>query len=113
MILLQQLQVDPGLAVKAVKKGLGHKIAQVFITLPVFAQEHQVIALVVDAVGPVRHPAGGYIHFAADDGLDPCRLGGFVEVNAAVHHSVVCNGHGSLAQLLDPVHHGIDAAGTV
>ena len=113
MILLQQLQVDPGLAVKAVKKGLGNKIAQVFITLSVFAQEHQVIALVVDAVGPVRHPAGGYIHFAADDGLDPCRLGGFVEVDAAVHHSVVRNGHGSLAQLLDPVHHGINAAGTV
>ena len=95
------------------KKGLGHKIAQVFIALPVFAQEHQVIALVVDAVGPVRHPAWGHIHFAADDGLDPCRLGGLVEVNAAVHDSVVRNGHGSLAQLLDPVHHGIDAAGTV
>ena len=37
MVLLQQLQVDPRLAVKAVEKGLGHKIAQIFIALSVFA----------------------------------------------------------------------------
>ena len=62
---------------------------------------------------PVGAAPGGHIHLTADDGLDALRLAGFVEVHHTVHHAVVRNGHGGLAQLLHPLHQQGDAAGPV
>ena len=54
-----------------------------------------------------------HIHLTADDGLDPLRLAGPVEVNGAVHTAVVRDGHSGLAQLLDTLGQALDAAGAV
>ena len=113
MMLRKQLQIHPGLAVKAVDKGFRHQIAQVFVALPVFAQQHQMVGVVVQPVHLVRHAPPGNVDLAADDGLDPGGLGGFVEIDAAVHDPVVGDGNGGLAQLLHPVHQAVDAAGPV
>ena len=69
--------------------------------------------LVVNAVDLVETGPGGYIDFTADDGLDPGGLGGFVEVDNAVHDPVVRDGHGALPQLLYTVHQLPDKAGAV
>ena len=71
------------------------------------------VGVVVQPVNPVLHPAAGHIHLTADDGLDPGGLGGLVEIDAAIHDAVVGNGHRRLAQLLHPVHQGVNAAGAV
>ena len=113
MVGLQQLQVHSWFAVKSMQKGLGNQVAQVFVARSVFAQQHQMIGVIVNAVHAVRHPAAGHIDLAPDNRLDPGGLGGLVEINAAVHNAVVRQGNGALAQLLYPVHHAVNAAGSI
>ena len=113
VVLLQQGQVYSGLAVKAMDKGLGNQIAQVFIALPVLAQQHQMIGVVVLAVNPVGHAPAGNVDLAADDGLDARGLGSFIKIDTAVHDPVVGDGHGGLPDLLHPIHQAVDPAGTV
>ena len=111
--LAQQLQVNAGLAVKSVEEGLRHHVAQVLIALAIFAQQHQMIGVVVDAMHPVGHFPPGNIHLAPDDGLDARRLCCLVEINAAIHHAVVGDGNAVLPQFLHPLHHAVNAARTV
>ena len=59
MVPLQQLQVHPGLSVEAVQKGLRHQIAQVLVALLIFAQQNQVVGVIVQSVNPVRHFSAG------------------------------------------------------
>ena len=113
MVLFQQLQIHSGLAVKTIGKGLRHQQAQILITLAVPAQQHQMIGVIVQAVDPVCHAAACHIHLTADNGLDACSLGGLIKIDTAIHDAMIRNGNGSLAQLLDPVHHAANAAGTV
>ena len=113
MALLQQLQIDAGLSVEAMQKGFRNHVAQVLIALLVFAEQDKVVAFLIQAVNLVCHSPGGHIDLAADDGLDPRCLGSFVKINAAVHDTVIGQGHGGLPQLLYPVHKAVDAAGAV
>ena len=110
---LQQFHIHPGLAVKSMQKGLRNQIAQVFVACSVFAQQHQMVGVVVNTVNTVRHPAASQIDLAPDNGLDPGGLGGLVKINAAVHHTVIRQGNGTLAQLFHPVHHAVNAAGSI
>ena len=71
------------------------------------------IRIIVDLMDTISHGATGQVHFAADNGLDAgsfCRL---IKVDTAVHDTVVGNGNGGLAKLLDTVHHALNAASTV
>ena len=113
MVLFKQLQIHTGLAVEAVDKSLGHHQAEILIALAVLAQQHQMVGVVIDAVDPVCHGAAGNIDLTADDGLDASGFGCFVEVDTAIHNAVVSDGHGGLAQFLDPIHQPVDAAGAV
>ena len=112
-MLPQQVQIHTGLDIKTVQKALGDQIAEVFIARLVFAQQHQVLCLVVHAVNTVSHGAGRHIDLAADDGLDARRLGRAVKVNDAVHDAVVRDRHGGLSQLGSPFDQLSDAAGAV
>ena len=113
MVLLQQCQIHTGFAIKAVDKCLGHHAAQIFIALPVFAQKQQVIAVIVDPMYPVGHRPSGHIDLTADNRFDPRCLGCFIEINTAIHNTVIGNGNRILPQLFDPIHHAVNAAGTV
>ena len=113
MVLFQQRNIHTRLSVKAVHKGFGHQKTQILIALAIFAQQHQVIGIVVYAVDPVAHSPAGHIDLAADDRLYAGSLGSLIKVDTAVHNAVVGNGNSALAQFLDPIHYGIDAASTV
>ena len=113
VVLLEQLKVDSGLAVKAVDKGFRHQIAEVFVPLTVFAQQHQMVGVVINSMNAVGHAPAGDVDLAADDGLDPGGFGGFIKVNTAVHHAVVGDGNSRLPQLLDPIHDAVNAARAV
>ena len=54
-----------------------------------------------------------YIDFAANDGLDPLRLAGAVEIDRTVHDTVVRNGTGSLSHVFDDFGQVLDSAGTI
>ncbi|MPM71495.1 hypothetical protein SDC9_118460 [bioreactor metagenome] len=109
----QQLQVHPGLAVKALGKAPADQRAEVVIPLPVAAQEHQVPRLVIQLVHLVQPAPGGDVDLAANDGLNPGGLGRLIEVDDPVHHAVVGDGHGGLTQLLNARDQAADAAGAV
>ena len=113
VVLLQQLEVHPGLVVKALGPGLAHHGGQVAVAGLVFAQEHQVAVFPVQLVDFIQPAPLGHVHLAADDGLDAPLFGGLVKVDDAVHTAVVGDGHGLLAQLLHPVQQLLDAAGPV
>ena len=109
----QQLQIHSGLSVKTFQIRLGNQVAEILIAGSVLTQQHQVVSFVIYAVDSVFHPPPGYIDLTADDGLDSCLFCLFIKVDTAIHHPMVCQGNGVLAQLLHPVHHGADAAGAV
>ena len=71
------------------------------------------VRVIINAMDAVFHFPAGQVNLTADDGLDSCSLGSFIEINAAIHDTVIRDRDGSLPQLLDPVHHAADAAGTI
>ena len=110
VVLLQQLQIHSGFAVKTIGKGLGNQIAQVLIALAVFTQQNKMIRLIIHAEYTVLHTASCNIDLAANDGLDTGILGSLIKIDTAIHNTVVCNGDGALTQFLDTVHHAVNAA---
>ena len=114
-MLPQQVQVDSGLDVKALQIALGHHVGQVAVALLVPAQEDQVVVVGVELMDLLKPgaPRGADVDLAADDGLDPRRLAGPVEVDHPVHAAVVGDGHRLLAQVLHPLHQLFDPAGAV
>ena len=113
MTLPQELQVHPGLSVEAFEISLGNQVAKIFVAGSVLAQQHKMVGFVIHAVDSVLHPPPGYINLTADDGLDSRLFCLFIKIDTAVHHPMIRQGDGILAQLLHPVHHGADAAGAV
>ncbi len=113
VVLPEQVHIDAGLDVKALREGHGHHIAQVAVALLVPAQQHQMPRRTVQLMDPVEPGAGGHVDLASNDGLHPRRLAGPVEVDDPVHHPMVGDGHGGLAQLLHPLHQLVDAARAV
>ena len=113
MALPQKVDIHSGLAVKALRKGLGDDVAKVFVTGAVFAEQHQVIWVIIDAVDPVFHPPPGNIDLTADNRLDTGFFRRLIKIDTTVHYAMVCNGNGGLSQFLYPIHHAADTARTV
>ena len=109
----QQVQVDAGLDIEPVHKGLAHQVRQVPVTGLVLTQQHQVPGLRVQLIGFVQPGPPGHIYLAPDDRMDALGLAGPVKVDGAVHNAVVRDGHRRLAQLLHQLRQVPDAAGTV
>ena len=113
VVFLQKFHIHAGLAVKTTGKCFGNQQTQIFVTLTVLTQQHQMVRIVVYTVDAILHLAPRKVDLAADDGFDSRSFGSFIEINAAIHNTVICDRDGSLPQLFDPVHHTADAAGTV
>ena len=111
--LTEQVQIDPGLDVKALGIGLAYHVREVAVTHLVFAQQNQVPGLTVQLVDTVKPGPGRHIDLAADDRLDALRLAGAVKINDPIHSAVVGDSHGGLSQLLHPLHQLGDTAGPV
>ena len=114
-MLPEQVQVDPGLDVKALQIALGHHVAEVSVALLIPAQQDQMVVAGVELVDLLEPgtPPGSHVDLTADDGLNPSRLAGSVEVDHPVHAAVVGDGHRLLAHLLHPLHQLLDTAGAV
>ena len=53
MVLTQQFQIHSGFSIKAVRKSAGNQVAQIFISRPVFAQQDQMVRVIVNAENPI------------------------------------------------------------
>ena len=94
-------------------KSFGNQQTQIFVTLSVLTQQHQVIRIVINTMDTVFHIPAGHIHLAADNGLDACSLGSLIKVDTTVHYAMVSDGNGILTQFLHPVHHTGNAASAI
>ena len=103
MVFFQQLQIHPGLAVKALDIPGGNQLNKVLVALLVFAEQNQVVGLVVHLEHLVEPGPGGHIDLAADNGLYPLFFAGLIKIHHAVHAAVVGNGAGLLTGFLDPL----------
>ena len=109
----QQVQINAGLDIEPVYKGLAHQVRQIPVSRFVFAQQHQMTGFGVQLIGFVQPGAPGHIYLAADDRMDALGLAGPIEVDGAVHNAVVRDGHSRLPQLLYQLRQVPDAAGAV
>ena len=105
VVLLQQLPVHAGLAVKALGEAPADQGGEVAVARLVPAEQDEMIGAVVDLMDPVEPGPGSHIDLAADDGLDAL---GF-----RVHNAMVGDGDGRLAQLFGPGHQAGDPTGPV
>ena len=112
-VLVQQRPVDPGADVIALGEAGAHQIAEVPVAGLVAAEQDQMGVFVLRAGQAVKAALGRHIDLAADDGLDPLGKAGFIKGHRAVHHAVIRDGQGGLAQLLGALGDLVDAAGPV
>ena len=92
MILPQKIQINPGLIVKALYKAQGNHLYQIFIALLSLCQKHQMIILCIRAAfllktAPLRH-----IGLTADYRVYALRLTLLIEINHAIHRSMIRDG---------------------
>ena len=112
-VLMQERPVYSRADVKALGEASRDEIAEVAVARLVAAEQYQVGVLVVYAVLPAAPVAGRDVDLAADNRLYPLTLRGLVKRDSAVHHAVVGDGAGALAELLRPLYQRVYAARTV
>ena len=67
----------------------------------------------IQPVDLIEARAGGHIDLAADDGADALLFALLVEIDDAVHDTVIGDGDGGLAQGLGALDQPLDAAGAI
>ena len=109
----EQLHVDVGLAAREAFEEAGRgEFDQVGEAEVAFGQQGQVVALVpgllLDRLAIVDQ-----VGLEADDRFDPVLVARLVEVDGAVHHAMVGEPEGGLAELRRPRRHRVDLAGAI
>ncbi len=113
MILSEKLTIHPRLPVKAVRPRRRDKPHQIGIARFVFAQQHQMVILVIDPMLSVVPRARRHIRLTAENRLDPRFFGGFIKLHQPVHDPVIRYGNRRLPQLLDTCDQPVQTAGAV
>ena len=88
-------------------------MAQILIALPIFTQQHQMIGIIINAMDAVFHSAACNIDLTADNRLNSGCFGSLIEIDAAIHDTVVGDCNGSLPKLLHTLHHAVYAASSI
>ena len=114
MELPEQVQVHTGLVIIAFGKRPADDPGEIGIAPVVLGQQDQVvIAVLALSLFPVKTGAGRHIDFAAQDGPDPLRPAGPVEINDTIHNAVVRNGRGVHAEFFDSFYIFTDFVGSI
>ena len=103
VILAQQLLVHPGPVIISFHKSFGDDLHQIGISFIVLRKKDEMIVSVIPACHlSVKPGIGRHIDLTAEDRVDPLLLRFPVEINDAVHHSVICDRGAVHPQLFDP-----------
>ena len=110
MVLLEQFMVHARFHIKPLDKPQADHMDEIAVAGHVFAQQNQVAVPFAARIGAVMPGARRDIDLAADDRMDAALFGGAVKVDCTVHHAMVGDGNGGLAELGDAVHQLLNAA---
>ena len=108
MILLKQLPIHPRPVVKAFKVRLGGELDQIAVARLVFRQQHKVVTLIT--VIMTEAAILGNIHLATNNRLDAGFFGCLVELDSAIHDTMVGYRQAVHPQLFGPCHQLGDTA---
>ena len=108
----KELPVHPGLVVKTLQMGRRSQLDQVPIAFDVLRQNGYVVRVTLARDLAVA-AAGGHVHLAPYDWLDPGVPGDAVKVDGGVQHAVVGDREALHAQLLGSPHQGLYPAQAV
>ena len=108
----QQVFIDAGLVIKALRVGRGSELHQIAVASLVLAENHQVVRT-VGVLSLVKAVGRRHVNFAADDGFQAALHGRFVKLHRAKQVSVVGDGHRGLFQLRGAVHQPRHLTGAV
>ena len=114
MVLLKHLKIHTGPVIISFCKTFADNLHQIGISRIILRQKHQMIIPVLPACQlPVKPGMRRHIDLAADDRIDAFRFRRLIEINDAVHHTVVGDGRTVHAQLFYPLYILFDFIGTV
>ena len=88
-------------------------VDQIAVTGHILAQQHEMAVPLTTGIRTVMTGTGCNIDLAADDRMNSFFLCGAVEVDDAVHRTVVGDGNGGLPQFGNTVDQSVNAAGAV
>ena len=109
MVLLEQVEVDPGLLEEAVEVRVRRDLDEVAVPLRGFGEQREVVDVVLVAPRAVVPTGGDHVGLGADDRGEVGLTGGAVEVEDAVHVAVVGDADRGLAVGRGRRHHLGDA----
>ena len=113
VVLPEQIVIDAGLVVEALDVRKRDELHEVAVARLVLREQDEVIVLDAVHLGAFLAPARRHVDLTADDGLHALRHRLLVEVDDAVHRTVVRDGDGRHALLLDGGDQLLDAARAV
>ena len=114
MIAVEYLHIHPGLIVVPFREALADNLHQIRVAQIVLRKQYQmIIPILASRKLLVKPGVRRHIDLAAQNGLDTCGLGGPVEINHAVHDTVVGDGGAVHSQLLHSGHIFLYFVGTV
>ncbi len=114
MKLFQHLHVYTWSVVVTFREAAADNFNQVGITRIILRQQHQMVVPILPAGQlSVESGTGRHVDLTADNGIDPCRCGLLIELNDAIHDSMVCDGRTVHAQLFHTLDILFDLVGTV
>ena len=93
--LFQHLQVYSRFVIIALGKSAGHDLHQIVIACVILCQQHQVIIAVFIALPRLFTESGARCHIdlTSKNRMNPCCLRRTIEINHAIHHTMVCDRH--------------------
>ena len=104
-ILAQEVFVHTRPVVESLGEGQADHVDQIAVSLLIFAQQNQMIWIVVLSVHFVETGARRDIDLTADDRLDARPLGRSIEIHHAIHHAVIGDRNRVLSDFFQMVHH--------
>jgi len=115
LMIFENVLVDAGFVIVTVQMGIRDQFDQIFIAGFVLGKEDQVI---VDFLAPnagffLQAAAGGHIDLATDDGFDARLVGCLIEIDGAVHHTMIGDRHGWKLQFLGILHEPVYLTGGI
>ena len=109
-VLAQQIQIDAGTDIKALRKTQADHVNEVAVTLHVLTQQNQVSVPLTLSVTALKARARCDINLTADDRVNAARLGSSIKINGAVHDTVVGHCDRGLSQFGDTIHQLLNPA---
>ena len=105
VVLPQQVHIHARLVIISLCEGMAHDLREVLIPLIILCQQDQMVIPVVTAGQfPVKPGPRRHIDLTAQNRIDALGLACLIEIDHAIHHTVIRDGRRVHPELLHPLH---------